>query len=138
MDTISGIGGEAEARGLVLVVEDDVQVRAVLSRFMALKGHEVLEAADGREAIALARGRAPDIVLLDIAMPGKNGLEVLKELAPVMPGTGFVMVTANDDEELALFCLELGAFDYLPKPVDLEELSRAVAARLQARRPAVF
>jgi len=53
------------------------------------------------EALELARARRPDIVLLDIYMPGKNGVEVLKELAPEMPKTGFIMITGNEDEEVA-------------------------------------
>jgi len=135
-----GMNGEgaARGRGLVLVAEDDVKMRAVLSRFLSLQGYEVIEAADGREAISLARERAPDIVLLDIAMPGKNGLEVLKELVPEMPATGFIMVTGNEDEELARSCLQLGAFDYMPKPVDMDVLARTVKSRHLAQKPLVF
>lgn len=137
MAQIPGGNGEGaeRGRGLVLVAEDDVRMRAVLSRFLSLQGLEVIEAADGREAVSIARGRAPDIVLLDLAMPGKNGLEVLRKLVPEMPGTGFIIVTGNEDEALARACLQLGAFDYVPKPVDLEVLARSVKARLLARPP---
>lgn len=69
-------GGERES-GLVLVADDDRRMRSVLSRFLSLKGCEIAEAADGREAIALVRRKKPDIMLLDIDMPGKSGLEVL-------------------------------------------------------------
>lgn len=134
---IKGGGGERES-GLLLVVDDDRRMRSVLSRFLALKGYEVAEAADGREAIALARQKKPDIILLDMDMPGKNGLEVLEELAPLMPGTGFVIVTGNGDEQLARSCLGLGAFDYVPKPVDLEVLAHAIKARLLVRRQPPF
>lgn len=139
MAFIPGRSGEgaARGRGLVLVAEDDVKMREALSRFLSLQGYEVIEAADGREAVSLARGRAPDIVLLDIAMPGKNGLEVLKELVPEMPATGFIMVTGNEDEELARSCLRLGAFDYVPKPVDMEVLAHSIRARFLAR-PQLF
>lgn len=136
MERIHGTGGGAEnGRGLVLVVEDEGEVRAVLARFLSSQGYEVLEAADGRRAISLARGKKPDIVLLDIAIPGKNGIEVLKELSQAMPDTGFIMVTANEDEELARSCLEFGAFDYVPKPVNLDSLARTIRARLLARKP---
>jgi len=139
MAPVTYTGGEvAVPGGRVLVVEDDLKVRAALSRFMSSKGYEVLEAGDGREAMALARRALPDIVLLDIALPVKNGLEVLQELAPTMLNTGFMIVTGNEDEDLARRCLESGAFDYMPKPVDLEALERAVKARLLARIPAPF
>ena len=77
-----GMNGEgaARGRGLVLVAEDDVKMRAVLSRFLSLQGYEVIEAADGREAISLARERAPDIVLLDIFMPNVTGIDVLERV----------------------------------------------------------
>lgn len=126
-------GGERES-GLVLVADDDRRMRSVLSRFLSLKGYEVAEAADGREAIALARRKKPDIILLDIDMPGKSGLEVLEELVPLLPGTGFFIVTGNGDEALACSCLGLGAFDYVSKPVDLEILAHTIKARLLVRR----
>ena len=127
-------GGEKRESGLVLVADDDRRMRSALSRFIASKGYEVLEAADGLQTIALAREKAPDIILLEIKMPVKNGLEVLKELAPRRPGTGFIIVTGNGDEELARSCLGLGAFDYVPKPVDLEILAHTIKARLLVRR----
>ena len=135
MDTPGGVNGEAAARGLILVAEDDAGIRTLLARLMSWRGYEVIVAADGLEAVALARGRRPDIVLLDISMPGKSGIEVLGELAPDMPGTGFIMVTGNADEELARRCLELGACDYLPKPMDLDGLADTVEARLRVRPP---
>lgn len=130
--------GAARRRGLVLVVEDEGEARTVLARFLSSRGYAVLEAADGSGAISLALKKKPDIVLLDIAMPGKDGLEVLKELAPAMPDTGFIMVTANEDEELARSCLECGAFDYVTKPVNLDSLARSIKARLLVRKPPSF
>lgn len=135
MSLITGTGGDSAVCGLVLVAEDDAKERAVLARFLLSMGYKVLEAADGREAVGLARGSAPDIVLLDISMPEKSGIEVLKELAPEMPSAGFIMVTGNEDEEIARSCLRLGAFDYISKPVDLEVLTRTINARLLSRRP---
>ncbi len=120
--------------GLVLVAEDDAQVRRGLVRFLSSRGHVAIEAADGRSTAALAREWKPDIVLLDLAMPVKNGMEVLKELAPSLPGTGFIIVTGNEEEEIARACLELGAYDYVPKPVDLEALDRSIKTRLRINR----
>ncbi len=127
---MTGTPGTKNSGSLVLVAEDDGQARRSLVRFLHSQGHDVIEAADGRAAIALARERKPDIVLLDLAMPGRDGLEVLKELVPVLPDTGFIIVTGNEDEKIASFCLELGAFDYVPKPVDFDLLSQTIKARL--------
>lgn len=118
------------AAGLVLFADDDPVIRAILRRFLASLSCETLEAEDGVAAIELARARKPDIVLLDITMPKKNGVEVLKELLPEMPETGFMMISGNDDEEMARDCLRFGAFDYIAKPVNLAALGEIIKARL--------
>lgn len=114
----------------VLIADDDVQIRAVLCRFLSSLSYETLEAKDGAEALELARAQSPDIVLLDINMPKKNGLEVLKELAPEMPKTGFMMITGNEDEAVARECLKFGAFDYISKPINLSTLGVILKTRL--------
>ncbi|MDO8805115.1 MAG: response regulator [Elusimicrobiota bacterium] len=116
--------------GLILIADDDPAQRAILQRILSSLAYEVLEAKDGLEALELARARRPDIVLLDISMPKRDGVAVLKELVPEMPKTGFMMITGNDDEVVARECLEIGAFDYLSKPVNLDALSKIVKARL--------
>lgn len=116
--------------GLILVADDDQETRTVLRRYFSSQAFEILEAGDGLEALELARARKPDIVLLDISMPKKDGIEVLKELAPELPGTGFMMITGNEDEELARSCLDFGAFDYVSKPLNLESLGGIVKARM--------
>ena len=115
---------------LMLVADDDEGTRRLLGRFLSSMGYEVAFAADGKEAVELARARKPDLILLDIFMPGKNGLEVLTELVPEMPGTGFMMITGNDDEEVARGCLAHGAFDYVSKPINLEALKTVIKSRL--------
>lgn len=116
--------------GLVLFADDDPVIRAVLRRFLSSISCETIEAADGAEAIELARAHRPDIVLLDIFMPKKSGVETLKELLPEMPGTGFIMISGNNDEELARDCLRLGAFDYVVKPINLKMLGEIIKAKL--------
>ena len=126
----SNDGGAAPGGGLVLVADDNTRMRKLLVRFLSSLGYTVIEAEDGLAAIALARERTPDIVLLDLFMPGKTGLEVLKELVPGMPGTGFIIVTGNQDEETAASCLRSGAFDYITKPLDMYSLAQSVKAWL--------
>lgn len=118
-------GGE-----LILAADDDEAILNVLSRFLKSAGYSVITAGDGVTALRLAREKKPDIILLDISMPGKSGIEVLKELAPELPDTGFIMITGNEDEELAKSCLDIGATDYIPKPINLEALKKVIQARL--------
>lgn len=115
---------------LVLLAEDDDETRRILAQFLKTIGCAVLEAADGDSAEALARVHRPDIVVLDINMPGKTGPEVLRSLAKDLPDTGFLMASGVDDETIARECLERGAFDYFRKPVNLEAFERAIKGRL--------
>lgn len=112
----------AAGHGLVLVVDDDAAMANAVVRYLASLGYEVLQAGDGERAVQLARARQPDIVLLDITMPGKDGVEVLRELVPELPHTGFIMLTGNEDEKVAQACLKIGALDYLSKPADMATL----------------
>lgn len=121
-------------RPLILIADDDPATRRILSRVSSLLSCETIEAEDGNKAVELARSRRPDIVLLDIAMPGKSGIEVLKELAPEMPGTGFMMISGGGDEEIAAASLEQGAFDYVPKPINLATVGTVIRARLLMQR----
>lgn len=122
------------SKGLLLAADDDLAILNVLSRFLKSMGFEVITAEDGEAAVRLARERKPDIVLLDILMPKKDGIEVLKELAVEMPEKGFIMITGNEDEDVARACLKLGAFDYIEKPVNLELLGNILKARMLMQR----
>lgn len=130
-------GSGADQPALILVAEDDEGMRNVLKRCMVEAGYRVITAPDGLSAERLAREKKPDLVLLDIFMPGKNGVEVLETLTREMPGTGIMMISGNDDEEIAKDCLLRGAFDYVPKPPDLAALESVVKNRLfmQGARP---
>ena len=116
--------------GLVLIADDDKATRTVLRRYLSAEVCCVLEAADGEDAVRLARAHRPDVVLLDIAMPKKDGLEVLTELAPELRDTAFIIITGNEDEKVARECLESGAFDYITKPVDMCVLGHVIRAWL--------
>jgi DNA-binding response OmpR family regulator len=114
--------------GRLLVVDDEDEITAVLEEHFTSLGYEVRVAAFGRAALALAAAARPDAVLLDIAMPGLSGEEVLLRLRALDASVPVVMLTGNADEELARRLLEAGAFDYVPKPFQLGVLERVVAA----------
>lgn len=124
---------QASGKGLVLVIDDDVVLSEALRRVLSSYGYEVLTAADGDSGAALARARRPQVVLLDIAMPRKDGVEVLRELAPEMPKTGFIMLSGSEDDQVAKACLKIGAFDYLSKPPNMGALETVIRACLLMR-----
>ena len=112
----------------VLVVDDDAPVRRMLERSLAAEGFEVVAAADGGAALVAAERSAPDLVVLDVAMPGLDGLAVCRRLrAKGLPGA-ILMLTARDAVPDRVAGLEAGADDYLVKPFAMEEL----VARLHA------
>ena len=133
VDRLAGAPKPPAARrgkGLIMVADDDSSIIYVLSRWLAEAGYGVISAADGVQTERLAREARPDIILLDIAMPERDGLTVLKNLTETMPEIGILMITGNEDEELARTCLKLGAFDYAQKPLNLATLEEAIKARL--------
>jgi DNA-binding response OmpR family regulator len=123
------------AKKLILVADDDAAMASAVSRFLVSRGYEVIQAGDGGRAVELARARRPAVVVLDINMPVKDGVEVLRELAPEMPGTGFIMLTGNDDEAVARACRKIGAMAYLYKPADMELLESLIKAWVMNPRP---
>ncbi len=109
-------------RARVLVVDDDRAVRDALRRALGLHGFEVDTAADGLTAVAAIERDRPDIVVLDVAMPGVDGLGVLRRLRHDANDVPVLMLTARDAVPDRVAGLEAGADDYLPKPFALEEL----------------
>jgi CheY-like chemotaxis protein len=116
--------------GRILVVDDSVPVRALLTEYLETRGYAVVAAASGPEALIAFVSEQPDVVLLDIRMPGMDGCQVLRRLRQADPGVPVIMVTANEDEVLARETLSIGAFDYVAKPFDLEHVGRIVTEAL--------
>lgn len=123
--------------GRVLIVDDEEPVVEVLSDYFTSQGYAVRTARNGTDALAAVKRSRPDIVLLDVRMPGIDGVEVLRRIRATDGALPVIMVTANEDVALARETLKLGAFDYVAKPFDFSYLDRAVAAGLaQAGGPA--
>jgi DNA-binding response OmpR family regulator len=117
----------------ILVVDDEIEACNVLEEFLNSKGHEVHTALDGATAISKVKEIRPHLVLLDMIMPGMGGTEVLKEIKKLDPDVGVIMVTVVTDNEEAKKTLELGAFDYITKPVDLNYLENVVMVKVLDR-----
>ncbi len=115
----------------ILIVEDDVELSAVLERRLAESGYHVRLAESGPEALVLVEERVPDVVLLDIMLPGMDGLEVCRRLRASHPLLYIIMTTARSDEMDRVVGLEVGADDYVTKPFSLSELVARVRAALR-------
>lgn len=109
----------------ILLVDDDDTFRERLSHAFQDRNWTVFTAKNAQEGIVLAQKNSPEFVLLDLKMPGKSGLELLKEVMAVDPQTKVVMLTGYGSIATAIEAMKLGATNYLTKPVDVEEILKA-------------
>ncbi len=117
----------------ILVVDDDPRIRAVVRRGLAYEGYRVVEAESGEDGLEKAREHLPDLVVLDVMLPGIDGLEVTRRLRAAGDEVAILMLTARDDVKDRVEGLETGADDYLVKPFSFEELLARVHALLRRR-----
>ena len=117
----------------ILIVEDEVNIRRVLRKILIDfdKSINISEAADGVEAISMVDDTTYNLVLCDIKMPKKDGIEVLEHIQKVSPQTAVVMISGHGDLDTAVKAMRLGAYDYVSKPPDLNHLLKTVNAALQ-------
>ena len=120
----------------ILVVDDDDKIRTALRRGLAYEGYRVIEAASGEEALEKGREQLPDLVVLDIMLPGIDGLEVVRRLRAAGDEVAILLLTARDEVRDRVLGLETGADDYLVKPFSFEELLARVHALLRRHLPA--
>ena len=114
----------------ILVVEDEMKIARLVRDYLAHAGFEVIVTSDGESAIASARGHRPDLIVLDLGLPGRDGLDVTRELRRTS-NVPIVMLTARGDETDRVAGLELGADDYVVKPFSPKELVARVRAVLR-------
>ena len=123
----------SDVRGRILIVDDEPDVLAVLTAFFSEGGrYEIMTAQQGADAVMIADFHRPDAVLLDILMPGMDGVKVLRAIRAMDSTIPVVMVTANADEKIARDTLTMGAFDYVPKPFNFDVLDNIVVAAVAA------
>jgi two-component system, OmpR family, phosphate regulon response regulator PhoB len=121
----------------ILLAEDEKQIADMIAFKLTNGGHQVVRAADGEQAITLAAQSVPDLILLDVMMPGLSGFEVLRRLKgdTTMRSIPVIMVTAKGHERDVLNGLRGGAIDYIVKPFSLKELSARVELALRKEPP---
>jgi len=115
----------------VLVIEDDKAIRQGIVDALKFEGYETLEAADGNEGLKRAKGAACDLLLLDLILPGQDGLDILREVRALRPTLPVIILTARGDEKDRVKGLQLGADDYVIKPFSVLELMARVEAVLR-------
>jgi len=117
---------------LVLVVDDSPTEQHVISRVLQEHGFETVVASDGEEAINVAEASHPDIILMDVVMPGMNGFQATRQLSknPMTASIPVVMLTTKDQETDRIWGLRQGAVEYLMKPIGDDDLVAAVRANL--------
>ncbi len=118
----------------VLLIEDDPSIVAGLELNLALEGYEVLTASDGKTGLRLAQEKRADVILLDLMLPGVNGLEVLRQLRRRDADVPVLILTALGEEHDRVLGLQLGADDYISKPFGLGELRARLNAALRRKR----
>jgi response regulator RpfG family c-di-GMP phosphodiesterase len=118
----------------ILIVEDNTDILNILKRLLSGNGYEIITASDGLQAVDIVRKQIPDLILLDIMLPGISGLNLLAEIKKEFPDTAVIMTTALCDADTVMKCIRLGAYDYFTKPFDLHNITNGVRRALIHRR----
>ena len=118
----------------VLIVDDEAGIRDILSRKLSSAGFQCMTAPDGLNALKLLKSAQPDLVLLDVTMPGKSGAAVLKDIKAKYPDIAVIMVTAVADVQVVISLMKAGAYDYVIKPVELNELLFSIGRAMEKRK----
>jgi len=110
----------------ILIIDDEQSIRETLEMFLREKGYAVMTAEDGAKGLDAVERERPDIVILDIRLPGKSGLEVLEKIMEKGERIPVIMITAYHDMETTIQAMKLGAYEYIHKPIDVDELEIAI------------
>lgn len=117
----------------VLVVDDEAVFAKTLAERLSIRDCQVTVASSGNEAIDLIQNQSIDVVILDLSLPGMDGIETLKEIKRIRPLTEVIMLTGNATTATAFQGLEIGAMDYLTKPCEIESLTELINMALRRK-----
>lgn len=110
----------------ILIVDDEEHIRSLMESYLTKQGFTTYLAQNGKEAFEIITTKKPDLIFLDIQLPGMDGVEILKEVKKKYPDIAVIMISGNATEEIAKETLEIGAFEYINKPVDLDKVSEVI------------
>jgi two-component system response regulator (stage 0 sporulation protein F) len=116
----------AERARRILVVDDEENARSTLAKILSREGFEVTSAGNGHEALNYLRGHQVELVISDIRMPEMNGMAFLRELNRIHPASNVIMITAYGEVESYIEAMNLGAFEYINKPIKVDELIKVI------------
>ncbi len=122
------------SKGKILIVDDEQLIRWSFEKELTREGYEVITASSGEEGIDTFERERPDLVILDIRLPGISGLDVLKEIKNEDPHVPVIMITAFADVDTAVEAMKMNAFDYLPKPFNFDEVKIVIKKSLNQSR----
>jgi two-component system response regulator (stage 0 sporulation protein F) len=121
-----GKGGPLAMRSKILIVDDQYGIRMLLSEIFQKEGYNTFEASNGLDALRIARKEKPDLVLLDVKIPGMDGLDILRHLKLRDPDVNIIMMTAYGELDMITEAKRLGATAHFTKPFDIDELRSTV------------
>jgi two-component system response regulator (stage 0 sporulation protein F) len=122
----------------ILIVEDDEKVLEFLNRLLVAKGYSTEKADRGSQAIRLASISRPDMVLLDLSLPDCSGIEILGQLKAMDEAIQVIILTGYGSQKAVRDAMELGAFDFLTKPFDIEELCAVIQRAISSEPPIIM
>jgi DNA-binding NtrC family response regulator len=117
----------------ILIVDDEQNVCDFLEEFLQYKGYAPLKASSGNEALQSLSNKEADLVLLDILMPGMSGLEVLENVRKLYPDLPVIILTGVKDKRVVDDTFNMGAADFIPKPIDLDVLEQSISSNLHKK-----
>ncbi len=115
---------------MILIMDDTAVVLELLKRYLTAQRYEVLVAETGEQGLALLEAATPDLILLDVRMPGMGGIKTLRELRSKLKNIPIIMLSGVDDVQIAQTAFDYGATDYVTKPIDLATLKKVMATHL--------
>jgi putative two-component system response regulator len=123
-----------EKQATILIVDDEETIRRLLEQKLSSQGYHCYKAGNADQALEKLRHQVIDLVILDIKMPGRSGVQVLPEIRASYPDTAVIMATAITDAGAAIQCMKQGAYDYVTKPFNLDEVALSIDRALERRR----
>ncbi|MDO8751101.1 MAG: response regulator [Dehalococcoidia bacterium] len=122
-----------QGKGTIMIVDDEATIRENLQRFFLSSGYDASVASNGEDALDLARRRVYEVALLDVRMPGMSGIDLLRRVRADYPDIEVIMMTVVNDVTTSVECMKLGAYDYVLKPFNLDEMLIRVAKAAERR-----
>jgi len=121
----------------LLIIDDDVATCDFLKSFFCQSGYKVFTANDGSQAFIIVKEEKPDVILLDVLMPGLSGIEVLQKIKKASNGAKIIMMSAVDAEVVVGMAMKYGADGYVVKPFSLESLEKIISQKTSETRPSI-